>query len=104
MLEVVNLFLVPLITYYILCKRKHRNMNCAVKDFVIYGISSVCVAVGTLIVLTAMELVIGVGADSTSKVYLFLSVIIAFCLPYIYEILSKYISIKLEIKERNGKK
>ena len=97
MLELFNLFVVPTICVAVFYRRSEKSVIrfLLIKD---YCVSMVAVANISFVVLKMSELSIGIGAEIDSQVYTLVATFVAFVLPYIYEVLKKYISIRCEIK------
>ena len=98
MLEFINLFLVPFITVSIIHKRD-RVENALNAAFIIrYALCAIAVYVCTYVVMSITTLAIGIGGDTTSNLYLFVSIVVAFIIPYAYEICRKFAEVSFEVK------
>lgn len=98
MQEFINLFFVPFIAVSIIYKRKKIEPKFDASFLIRYALSVLGVFIGTYAIMSITTLALGIGGDSTSNLYLFVSIIAAFIIPYVYEICGKYIKVSFEVK------
>lgn len=101
MIEIINLFFVPFITLYIVKKRKSEEMAFELKIISEYAIYAIEIAIISFLCMKITGVLFGIDASTTSQVYTVVSSVIAFVMPYIHEIIQKYIKIRLEVNERS---
>lgn len=98
MLEFINLFIVPFITLNGIYKRKKVEKKLDASFIIDYAISVIAVYICTYVVMAITTLAINIGGDTTSKFYLFVAIIVAFIIPYVYEIFKKFVEVSFEVK------
>lgn len=98
MLEFINLFMVPFIALGIIQKRKRVNNGFTETFLIRYALCVIAVYICTYLVMSITTLAVGIGGDSTSNLYLFVSIVVACILPYVYEICSKFVKVSLEVE------
>ena len=99
MIEIVNVLFVPVIPMFIWDKRNVIQVGKDISTIMKYCIVVVLNVIATYVAMTAFKFTIGIGAETNSALYTVVSAIVAFCMAYLYEILKKYTSIKVVMKE-----
>ena len=101
MLLFINLFFIPVISVSIHYRRSNRKIMADFDALTVY-VAYLFVIVSVCYVITKIpEVMMGFEISIYSRIYTILAGIIAFILPYAYEIYKKYIDIRCEIKGKN---
>ena len=98
MVTFLNLFFVPMISVFVFYRRNKKELFPDLDFFKQYVIYTIAVTIATFLTMKILTIITGFGATSESQVYTIVATIIAFLLPYIFEIYSKYIDIRFEVK------
>ncbi len=101
MIEFVNILLVPVITLSVLYRRSGKPFEKSFTCLKEYVYAVIAVLIATFAIIKVAESLIGIGPTPESPVYTIPAVIVAFVLPYIYEVIHKYMDIKCEISAKN---
>lgn len=100
-LEILNIFLVPVVSLSIYSRRMGRPIRGNGDTLAAYAWFAVAIAIISFIGMKIMGRVIDIDAQPSSQFYTVISCIVAFFIPYIYEIYKKYVDIKCDIEKKN---
>ncbi len=103
MLSFLNVFVVPVITLSIYSRRFGVSIEKNAKTLVHYCISVIWVTIMTYVAIELMKTLVGIAPILESHLYTIIASVVAFVLPYCYEIYKKYVDIRCEIKKRGIK-
>ncbi len=98
---IVNLFCIPFISLYIAFKRENEPMVFGLKAVMRYAIYVVLNVIVSFLCLKVTQILIGLDPSPESQAYTLAASVIAFLIPYVHEIIRKYVSIRFEVNERS---
>ena len=101
MITFFNLFFVPLVSIFVFYRRNNMILKPDFGFFRLYALFSIAVSIVTFLFMKLLTITTGLGATLESQVYTIVASGIAFLLPYIFEIYSKYIDIRFEVKGKD---
>ncbi len=101
MVEFLNVFIVPVVSFHVYARRFNAPLELNLRNFVRYCCLTVVDFLGAFFILKILEIITGIGAMPSSQFYTVINVIVAYIVPYIYEIYKKYLNIRCEIKEKH---
>ena len=96
--SVINLIIVPFVGVIVLYRREHKEMKATMElmaDWILFLVITMIIChIGLMILSKATGIVI----SAQSTLYTIGATIITCCLPYITEVIKKYIKLKVELK------
>lgn len=101
-LEILNIFVIPLISLSIYSRRMGRPIKGNGDTLTAYAWFAVVIAIISFVGLKITERLINIDAQPSSQFYTVISCVVAFLIPYVYEVYKKYIDIKCDIEKKNG--
>ncbi len=100
MIEFLNIFVIPLISISVLEKRGRVKASFDFRFVMQYALTTVLVFLATFFVFKITEVLAGISAEPSSQFYTVVAVILAWLMPYLYEIIRKYIEVRVEIRKK----
>ncbi|MBQ9504978.1 MAG: hypothetical protein IJU93_08215 [Lachnospiraceae bacterium] len=85
----VNVFVVPMITFYIHYKRKNKEFVFSLKALLQYGIMTLIILLITKLMLMGFRILTGTDINHNAVTYTIPAVVVALLLPYVYDIWRK---------------
>lgn len=98
----INLFFLPAITMYIYFKRSGRALSFSCENLCIYLVLTAALSVLCKIVIALIKLASGFYISPCSSYYTLLGIAVAAAFAILLELISKYISVRIE-ETSNGK-
>ena len=99
----INLFFLPVITMYIYFKRNGRTLSFSCENLCIYIVLTAALSVLCKIVTVIINLVSGFVISPSSSYYTLVGIAVAAAFAVLIELLSKYISVRIEEKINDEK-
>lgn len=97
MLDFLNLFLVPIISLSIYLRRADKKVAADFELLRLYSYFTIALCIGCFIVMELLEFLVGLGAKPSSQFYTIVATVLAFFMPYLFEIYQKYFDVRCEI-------
>ena len=99
----INLFFLPVITMYIYFKRNGRALSFSCENLFIYIVLTAALSALCKIVTVIIKLVSGFVISPSSSYYTLVGIAVAAAFAVLIELLSKYISVRIEEKINDEK-
>ena len=97
----VNILIVPYIACALWRKRKKQDIKFSAELLYEYARFVTSIVVVTRIVLYLVKRTLGIGVETYSWEYTLVASLFAHFIPVAYEIIEKYIEVKIEVKKAN---
>ena len=97
-------FIVPLISMSVYARRFKEPLVFDCVNIVRYGCFTVADFLVVFFAMKAFDILFGIEGLTSSQFYTIIASVVAFLLPYVYEIYKKYVNISCEINEKRKEK
>ncbi|MBQ7288917.1 MAG: hypothetical protein IJW78_04225 [Clostridia bacterium] len=100
-LTIINLFFIPIISLYIYIKKNNKALRFSFENFCIYAVLVATSSILNKALVVVINLVSGKMIYIASSYYTLIGLVTAVFIPIIYEIITKYISVRVKEKKND---